>query len=146
MNSVWACAQPEFRLSWINLCSSDNHHTTAPQLKKSIVIFLGFLKIMKLLVILFIIIMKLIAILNITYIISCEWHVNICKHDMSCALEMNSIDRQVWEILLFNHLRHYIFTTTTPMATKIWQSGDLPWGTHTHNVMTLWSRGLTRSL
>ena len=86
---------------------------------------------MKLLATLFIIIMKLIEILNITYIISCEWHVNICKHDMLCALEMNSIGRQVWEILLSNHLRHYIFTTTTPMATKIWQSGDLPWGTHT---------------
>ena len=27
---VWTCAEPEFRLSWMKLCSSDNHHTTAP--------------------------------------------------------------------------------------------------------------------
>ena len=27
---VWACAEPEFRLSWMKLCSSDNHYTTAP--------------------------------------------------------------------------------------------------------------------
>ena len=26
---VWACAEPEFRLSWMKLCSSDNHYTTA---------------------------------------------------------------------------------------------------------------------
>ena len=30
---VWTCAEPEFRLSWMKLCSSDNHYTTAPQLK-----------------------------------------------------------------------------------------------------------------
>ena len=30
---VWVCAEPEFRLSWMKLCSSDNHYTTAPQLK-----------------------------------------------------------------------------------------------------------------
>ena len=28
---VWACAEPEFRLSWMKLCSSDNHYTTAPE-------------------------------------------------------------------------------------------------------------------
>ena len=28
---AWACAEPEFRLSWMKLCSSDNHYTTAPQ-------------------------------------------------------------------------------------------------------------------
>ena len=27
---VWTCAEPEFRLSWMKLCSSDNHYTTAP--------------------------------------------------------------------------------------------------------------------
>ena len=27
---VWTCAEPEFRLSWMNLCSSDNHYTPAP--------------------------------------------------------------------------------------------------------------------
>ena len=26
----WTCAEPEFRLSWIKLCSSDNCYTTAP--------------------------------------------------------------------------------------------------------------------
>ena len=28
---VWTCAEPEFRFSWMKLCSSDNHYTTAPQ-------------------------------------------------------------------------------------------------------------------
>ena len=28
---VWTCAEPGFRLSWMKLCSSDNHYTTAPQ-------------------------------------------------------------------------------------------------------------------
>ena len=27
---VWTCAEPEFRLSWTKLCSSDNHYTTSP--------------------------------------------------------------------------------------------------------------------
>ena len=27
---VWTCAEPEFRLSWMKLCSSDNHYTTTP--------------------------------------------------------------------------------------------------------------------
>ena len=27
---VWTCAGPEFRLSWMKLCSSDNHYITAP--------------------------------------------------------------------------------------------------------------------
>ena len=27
----WICAEPEFRLHWKKLCSSDNHHTTTPQ-------------------------------------------------------------------------------------------------------------------
>ena len=26
---VWTCAEPEFRLSWMKLCSSDNHYTMA---------------------------------------------------------------------------------------------------------------------
>ena len=26
---IWTCAEPEFRLSWIKICSSDNHYTTA---------------------------------------------------------------------------------------------------------------------
>ena len=26
---IWACAEPEFRLRWVKLCSSDNHYTTA---------------------------------------------------------------------------------------------------------------------
>ena len=30
MTRVWICAEPEFRLSWIKLCSSDKHYTTAP--------------------------------------------------------------------------------------------------------------------
>ena len=29
---VWTCAEPEFRLGWMKLCSSDNHYTTVPQL------------------------------------------------------------------------------------------------------------------
>ena len=28
---IWTCAEPEFRLCWRKLCSSDNHYTTAPQ-------------------------------------------------------------------------------------------------------------------
>ena len=28
---VWTCAEPEFKLSWMKLCSSDNHYTTAPR-------------------------------------------------------------------------------------------------------------------
>ena len=34
---VWTCAEPEFRLSWMKLCSSDsgdNHYTTAPLRKE----------------------------------------------------------------------------------------------------------------
>ena len=27
---VWACAESEFRFSWMKLCSGDNHYTTAP--------------------------------------------------------------------------------------------------------------------
>ena len=27
---VWTCAEPEFSLSWMKLCSSDNHYTTTP--------------------------------------------------------------------------------------------------------------------
>ena len=27
---TWTCAEPEFRLSWMKLRSSDNHYTTAP--------------------------------------------------------------------------------------------------------------------
>ena len=27
---VWTCTESEFRLSWMKLCSSDNHYTTAP--------------------------------------------------------------------------------------------------------------------
>ena len=30
---VWTCAEPEFRLSSMKLCSSDNHYTTAPRWK-----------------------------------------------------------------------------------------------------------------
>ena len=30
---VWTCAEPEFRLSWMKLRSSDNHNTTAPELR-----------------------------------------------------------------------------------------------------------------
>ena len=26
----WICAEPEFRFSWMKLCSSDNNNTTAP--------------------------------------------------------------------------------------------------------------------
>ena len=26
VSRVWTCAEPEFRLSWIKLCSSDNHY------------------------------------------------------------------------------------------------------------------------
>ena len=28
---IWTCAEPEFRLSWIKLCGSNSHYTTAPQ-------------------------------------------------------------------------------------------------------------------
>ena len=27
---LWTCAEPEFRLSWMKLCSSDNHYTPVP--------------------------------------------------------------------------------------------------------------------
>ena len=27
---IWTCAEPELRLCWMNLCSSDNHYTTVP--------------------------------------------------------------------------------------------------------------------
>ena len=27
---IWTCAEPEFRLSWRKLCSSDNHYTMVP--------------------------------------------------------------------------------------------------------------------
>ena len=27
---VWNCTKPEFRLSWMHLCSGDNYYTTAP--------------------------------------------------------------------------------------------------------------------
>ena len=30
---VWTCVKPEFRLSWMKLCSSDNHYATAPSNK-----------------------------------------------------------------------------------------------------------------
>ena len=30
VNRIWTCAEPEFRLGWMELCSSDNHYTTAP--------------------------------------------------------------------------------------------------------------------
>ena len=26
---IWGCGEPEFRLSWMKLCSSDKHYTTA---------------------------------------------------------------------------------------------------------------------
>ena len=26
---IWTCAEPEFRLCWMKLCSSDNHYTTS---------------------------------------------------------------------------------------------------------------------
>ena len=31
LSRVWTCAEPEFRVSWMKLCSSDNHYTTTPQ-------------------------------------------------------------------------------------------------------------------
>ena len=30
---IWTCSEPEFRLCWMKLCSSDNHYTMAPRLK-----------------------------------------------------------------------------------------------------------------
>ena len=30
VSRIWTCAEPEFRLSLMKLCSSDNHYTTAP--------------------------------------------------------------------------------------------------------------------
>ena len=30
---IWACTEPEFRLCWMKLYSSDNHYTTTPCLK-----------------------------------------------------------------------------------------------------------------
>ena len=30
-NRIWICAEPEFRLIWMNLCSSDNHYTIGAQ-------------------------------------------------------------------------------------------------------------------
>ena len=31
-SKIWTCAEPEFRLSWMKLCRSDNHCTTAPHI------------------------------------------------------------------------------------------------------------------
>ena len=31
MRRVWTCTEPEFRLSWMKLCSSHNHYTMVPQ-------------------------------------------------------------------------------------------------------------------
>ena len=31
---IWTCAEPELRLSWMKLCRSDNHYTTARQQAK----------------------------------------------------------------------------------------------------------------
>ena len=31
MSRVWTCTEPEFRLSWMKLCSSHNHYTMVPQ-------------------------------------------------------------------------------------------------------------------
>ena len=30
MSRIWIGTEPEFRLSWMKLCSSDNHYTTLP--------------------------------------------------------------------------------------------------------------------
>ena len=27
---VWACAEPDFKLCWMNMCNCGNHYTTAP--------------------------------------------------------------------------------------------------------------------
>ena len=27
---IWTCAEAEFRLCWMKLCSNDNHYNTAP--------------------------------------------------------------------------------------------------------------------
>ena len=32
VSRVWTCTEPEFRLSWMELSSSDNHYTTAPRM------------------------------------------------------------------------------------------------------------------
>ena len=29
---TWTCPEPEFRLCWMKLCSSDKHYTTVPQI------------------------------------------------------------------------------------------------------------------
>ena len=29
-SKIWTCAEPEFKLSWMKLCSSDNHYTAVP--------------------------------------------------------------------------------------------------------------------
>ena len=44
---IWTCAEPEFRLCWMKLCSSDNHYTTAPHRilfsfsERSVFIYIG---------------------------------------------------------------------------------------------------------
>ena len=30
LQKIWTCAEPEFRLCWMKLCSSGNHYTTVP--------------------------------------------------------------------------------------------------------------------
>ena len=30
-NKIWTCAEPEFRLWWMKLCSSNNNYTTKPR-------------------------------------------------------------------------------------------------------------------
>ena len=30
LSRIWTCAEPEFRLCWMELCSSGNHYNTAP--------------------------------------------------------------------------------------------------------------------
>ena len=41
-SSTWTCAEPEFRLCWMKLCSSDNHYTTVPANVSSISLLLFF--------------------------------------------------------------------------------------------------------
>ena len=39
---IWACAEPEFRLCWMKLCSNDKHYTTALQKDLKTWLFINF--------------------------------------------------------------------------------------------------------
>ena len=37
---IWTCAESEFRLCWMKLCSSDNHYATAPKNRNTLFVLI----------------------------------------------------------------------------------------------------------